>query len=49
MNSVEEVKDRYHGIMQTVWSPADSFLNQYYNEDSENGQVREFKGNYSIL
>lgn len=43
MNSTEEVKDRYHGIMQTVWSPAGSFLEQYYKEDSENGQVQSLK------
>lgn len=43
INSVEEVKDRYQGIMQTVWSPANSFLKEYYKEDSENGQVQSLK------
>lgn len=45
-NSVEQVKDRYHGIMQTVWSPAESFLDQYYSNDPElsgKGQVASLK------
>jgi len=45
-NSVEEVRDRYQGLMQTVWSPAESFLEQYYSSDpgvSETGQVASLK------
>ena len=45
-NSVEKVRDRYQGIMQTVWSPAESFLEQYYSEDPElnsKGQVGSLK------
>ena len=44
-NSVDGVKDRYFGFMQTVWSPASSFLDQYYDEDPETrkeGQVGSF-------
>ncbi len=32
-HSVERVKDHYYGFMQTVWSPASSFLDQYYSEE----------------
>jgi hypothetical protein len=45
-NSVEKVRDRYQGIMQTVWSPAESLLEQYYSEDPElnsKGQVGSLK------
>ncbi|MCP4311548.1 MAG: family 20 glycosylhydrolase [Bacteroidetes bacterium] len=45
-NSVEQVKDRYYGFMQTVWSSAESFLNQYYSSDPElsgKGQVASLK------
>jgi len=45
-NSVEDVKDRYYGLMQTVWSSAEGFLEQYYSEDpelSEKGQVGSLK------
>lgn len=41
-NSVESVRDRYYGFMQTVWSPASRFLEQYYANDPEietSGQV----------
>jgi hypothetical protein len=34
-NSVDGVKERYYGFMQTVWSPAARFLEQYYSEDKE--------------
>ncbi len=37
-NSVDQVKERYYGFMQTVWSPASSFLDQYYDEDPEKGK-----------
>ena len=29
--STPEMKDRFQGIIQTIWSSADSFLKQYYN------------------
>ena len=41
-NSVERVKDRYYGMMQTVWSPASRFLDEYYSTEpgaSDSGQV----------
>ncbi|MCK4751443.1 MAG: family 20 glycosylhydrolase, partial [Bacteroidales bacterium] len=41
-NSVEQVKDRYFGFMQTVWSPASSFLDQYDEkkpDPARHGQV----------
>lgn len=31
-----EMKDRFQGMMQTVWYGADSFLKDYYSEESEN-------------
>jgi hypothetical protein len=36
-NSPEEVKDRYMGIMQTVWSPAGRFLDHYYDPEMGRG------------
>jgi hypothetical protein len=30
-----EMKDRYAGMVQTVWSSASSFLKNYYNENNE--------------
>ncbi len=45
-NSPGRMKDRYFGFMQTIWSPAGSFLDLYYgkniNED-EMGQVHSFR------
>jgi hypothetical protein len=41
-NSVNRVKDRYFGMMQTVWSPAERFLDEFYSDDPEaanQGQV----------
>jgi hypothetical protein len=35
-----EMKDRYAGMVQTVWSPASSFLKKYYNEN--NAQTVEY-------
>ena len=34
-NSLEETRDRYYGIMQTVWSPASRFLDQFYSQDPD--------------
>ncbi|MEN8201346.1 MAG: family 20 glycosylhydrolase [Bacteroidota bacterium] len=45
-HSVDRVRDRYYGFMQTVWSPAESFLEQYYSADPEvanSGQVASLK------
>lgn len=45
-NSVDRVKDRYYGFMQTVWSPASRFLDQYYGEEPDEermGQVESLK------
>ena len=41
-----EMRDRYQGIMQTVWSGAGQFLDSYYGrktENSENNPVNCFK------
>lgn len=35
LSSVDRVMDRYFGFMQTVWSPASRFLDQYYSDDPE--------------
>ncbi|MCK5067430.1 MAG: family 20 glycosylhydrolase [Bacteroidales bacterium] len=45
-NSPPGKKDKYYGFMQTVWSPAESFLKQYYSEEpgaTEKGQIGSFK------
>ncbi len=45
-NTLERQRDRYYGTMQTVWSPAESFLEQYYSPDdsiSSSGQVASLK------
>ncbi len=45
-NSPDQTKERYHGFMQTVWSPASRFLEQYHAEDPEpdrQGQVESLK------
>jgi len=31
-----EMKERYAGMVQTVWSPASSFLKKYYDENNSN-------------
>ncbi len=33
-NAVDQVRDRYLGIMQTVWSPAERFLDEYYSDNT---------------
>jgi hypothetical protein len=45
-NSTDQVKDRYYGFMQTVWSPASRFLDQYCGEETDDdriGQVESLK------
>jgi hypothetical protein len=45
-NSVDRIRDRYSGVMQTVWSPASRFLDQYYGEETDDerlGQVESLK------
>jgi hypothetical protein len=34
-NSTPEMAEKYLGVMHTVWSPADSFLEDYYNPNPE--------------
>jgi hypothetical protein len=41
-----EMKDRYLGMMQTIWSGAGQFLDNYYGrkpDNSANSQVNCFK------
>ena len=51
--SVEQVRDRYYGFMQTIWSDNDTLLEQYYAEDPEKrmkgqaGSLREIFRHYS--
>ncbi|MGC1389518.1 MAG: family 20 glycosylhydrolase [Bacteroidales bacterium] len=50
--STHEMKDRYLGIMQTIWSGAGQFLDNYYGrkpENSENSQVNCFKALFSEI
>jgi len=45
-NSPEQTRDRYYGFMQTVWSPASAFLDQFNAEDPDperQGQVESLK------
>jgi len=45
-NTMPEQKDLYYGFMQTVWSSAEGFLDQYYSPDEEvsnSGQVASLK------
>ena len=45
-NSTVQVRGRYCGVMQTVWSPASRFLDHYYREDTDStrsGQVESLK------
>ncbi len=45
MHSNDRVKGNYFGLMQTVWSPASVFLDQYYGKDTDPermGQVESF-------
>lgn len=45
-NTREKQRDLYYGFMQTVWSPAESFLEEYYSADesiSNGGQVGSLK------
>jgi len=51
-NSNDILKDRFLGVMQTIWSPADRFLDQYYGDETKEketenenatGPVRSFK------
>jgi hypothetical protein len=52
-NSTRSVKDRYYGVMQTVWSGAADFLDEYYTDDPElqqsgqDGSLREIFRFYS--
>lgn len=53
-SATEEMKDRYLGIMQTVWSSNTSFLDQYYGitaDKNENGlsQVACFKDAFTRI
>jgi hypothetical protein len=34
--STPEMRVRFHGVIQTVWSGADGFLKQYYNPETYN-------------
>jgi len=50
--STPEMKDRYLGIVQTVWSGAGQFLDNYYGrkpENSENSQVSCFKALFAEI
>jgi len=45
-NSNEVMKERFYGVMQTIWSPADRFLNLYYGESADEnatGPVNSFR------
>jgi len=44
--STDIMRDRHFGFMQTIWSPAGSFLNLYYSKDVDEdrmGQVNSYK------
>ena len=51
-NSNDVVKDRYLGMMHTVWTSSENFLDQYYaeqKEGEENGQIECFKTVFSSI
>jgi hypothetical protein len=51
-SATPEMKDRFMGIVQTVWSEAGQFLDNYYGrkpEKAENGQVSCFKALFSEI
>ncbi len=51
-SATPEMKDRYLGMMQTVWSGAGQFLDNFYGrepENSENSQVNCFKSLFSEI
>jgi hypothetical protein len=43
--STPDLKDRFQGIMQTIWVDADTFLKEFYasSDSQESGQVATFK------
>ena len=36
--STDTMRDRHYGFMQTIWSSAGSFMDQYYTKDRDTGQ-----------
>ncbi|MFT7421652.1 MAG: N-acetyl-beta-hexosaminidase [Arcticibacterium sp.] len=42
-NATEEMKEHFTGMVQTVWSPASSFLKRFYNPDGEDSDAACFK------
>jgi len=53
-NTTPEMKDRFAGVMQTVWSGAKSFMDQYYGRipsENERGQdqIATFKALYEEI
>jgi hypothetical protein len=41
-SATPQMKDRYQGMMQTVWSGVDNFLTEFYNRKEERSQVNCF-------
>jgi hypothetical protein len=37
--STDIMRDRHYGFMQTIWSPAGSFLDLYYNKNVDDGRM----------
>lgn len=42
-NATKEMKEHYKGMVQTVWSPASSFLDRFYNPDGKDSDAECFK------
>ncbi|MBI5008384.1 MAG: glycoside hydrolase, partial [Bacteroidia bacterium] len=40
-NTTREMKPRYYGIMQTVWSSTDQFIDAFYGKQPANAQAEE--------
>jgi hypothetical protein len=38
-NSTDIMRDRHYGFIQTIWSPAGSFLDLYYGKNVDEGQM----------
>jgi len=53
-SATPEMKDRFHGMMQTIWSGADRFLDEFYGrktnpKDGVNTQTNCFKAIFSEI
>jgi hypothetical protein len=48
-HSTPEMKDRFSGIIQTVWSSPDQFLKEYNSTENKNSAAASFKAVYEYM